>query len=145
MRVTGLGFLLVCSSVLSNAQTPLAPAPHRHVVSVSSAKERGSEPSIAVNPRNPSQVVAVFQPATVVYSAAGGHTFRNAVLPPVEGWRAGGDVSIAFDNKGQVYLSTLHFEKLGSMSYWVHGAGKNGIFVRRSGDGGKTWEKMLSP
>lgn len=141
MRVLELGFLLVCSSVLLSGQTPLAPAPHRHVVSVSSAKERGSEPSIAVNPRNPSQVVAVFQPATVIYSADGGQTFRNAVLPPVEGWRAGGDVSIAFDNKGQVYLSTLHFEKLGSMSYWAHGAGKNGIFVRRSGDGGKTWEK----
>ena len=111
---------------------------HRHVVSISEDMERGNEPSIAVNPRNPSQVVAVFQPATVVYSADGGQTFRNAVLPPVEGWRAGGDVSVAFDNKGQVHLSTLHFEKLGSMSYRAHGAGKNGIFVRRSSDGGKT-------
>lgn len=141
MRLTLIGFLLVCLNVLCGAQTPLAPAPHRHVVTVSGDKEHGSEPSIAVNPRNPAQVVAVFQPATVVYSTDGGQSFRTADLPPIEGWRAGGDVSITFDNRGHAYLSTLHFEKLGSMSYWAHGAGKNGIFVRRSTDGGKTWEK----
>jgi hypothetical protein len=50
-------------------------------------------------------------------------------------------VSVAFDNKGSVYLATLHFDKLGSASYWAHGAGRNGIFVRRSVDGGKTWDK----
>ena len=50
-------------------------------------------------------------------------------------------MSVAFDNKGSVYLATLHFEKLGSASYWAHGAGRNGIFVRRSVDGGKTWDK----
>jgi hypothetical protein len=43
--------------------------------------------------------------------------------------------------RGHAYLSTLHFDKLGSVSYWAHGAGKNGIFVHRSLDGGKTWEK----
>jgi len=59
----------------------------------------------------------------------------------VETWRGGGDVSVAFDDKGCVYLGTLHFDKLGSASYWAHGAKRNGIFVRRSLDGGKTWEK----
>lgn len=141
MRLTLIGFVLVWLNVVCRAQTPLSPAPHRHVVTVSGDKERGSEPSIAVNPRNPAQVVAVFQPATVIYSTDGGQSFQTADLPPIEGWRAGGDVSITFDNHGHAYLSTLHFEKLGSMSYWAHGAGKNGIFVRRSTDGGKTWEK----
>ena len=83
----------------------------------------------------------MFQPATVAYSNDGGQSFQTADLPPIEGWRTGGDVSVTFDNHGRAYLSTLHFEKLGSMSYWAHGAGKNGIFVRRSTDGGKTWEK----
>jgi hypothetical protein len=59
----------------------------------------------------------------------------------VAGWGNGGDVSTTFDNKGKVYLSSLHFDKLGSDSYWAHGTGHNGIFVRRSLDGGKTWEK----
>ena len=122
-------------------QSVLAPAPHRHSVTVSPPGSRGSEPSIAVNPNNANQVVAAFQPATVAYSTDGGQTFRTADLPPVETWRGGGDVSVAFDDKGCVYLGTLHFDKLGSASYWAHGAKRNGIFVRRSLDGGKTWEK----
>jgi hypothetical protein len=125
-------------------QTALPPAPHRHVITVSSPEERASEPSIAVNPNNPRQVVVTYQPASVEYSTDGGLTFSKADLPPIDGWRRGGDVSLAFDSKGHVYLSTLHFEKLGSVSYWAHGAGKNGIFVQRSPDGGKTWEKAAT-
>jgi hypothetical protein len=123
------------------AQSPLPPAPHRHVVTISPSNVHGSEPSIAVNPNSPQQVVAAFQPATIAYSTDGGQTFAPADLPPVEGWRGGGDVSVAFDNRGNAYLATLHFDKLGSASYWGHGPGRNGIFVRRSHDGGKTWEK----
>ena len=136
--------VLFCTG-LAYAQEPLPPAPQRHIVTISKPESRGNEPSIAVNPNNPEQVVATFQPATVVYSVDGGNTFSTADLPPVEGWRGGGDVSITFDSKGHAYLSTLHFEKLGSTSYWAHGAGKNGIFVRRSLDGGKSWEKTATP
>ncbi|MHB8500593.1 MAG: sialidase family protein [Candidatus Acidiferrales bacterium] len=132
------GFFL-CAVVF--AQTPLAPAPARRVVTVSAPSSHGNEPSIAVDPNNPTRVVAAFQPATIAYSTDGAQTFTTAELPPVEGWSGGGDVSVAFDNKGHAYLGTLHFDKLGSQSYWAHGAGRNGIFVRRSLDGGKTWEK----
>jgi hypothetical protein len=133
------GFLV--STTMGQAQSVLPPAPHRHVTTVSSPNQRGSEPSITVNPNNTNQVVATFQPATIAYSTDGGQTFALADLPPVEGWRVGGDVSVAFDDKGCAYLSSLHFDKLGSASYWAHGAGRNGVFVRRSLDGGKTWEK----
>ena len=133
------GFLV--SATMMQAQAALPPAPHRHVTTVSAPNQRGSEPSIAVNPNNTNQVVATFQPAAIAYSTDGGQTFALADLPPVEGWRVGGDVSVAFDDKGCAYLSSLHFDKLGSASYWAHGAGRNGIFVRRSLDGGKTWEK----
>jgi hypothetical protein len=141
MKLSSFAFLLSsCTATL--AQTaPLPPAPARHIVTVSPANSRGSEPSIAVNPNNLAQVVAAFQPATIAYSTDGAQTFATAELPAVEGWRGGGDVSVAFDNKGHAYLGTLHFDKLGSASYWAHGAGHNGIFVRRSLDGGKTWEK----
>jgi len=128
-------------SLTTLAQTPLPAPPGRRVVTVSPANSRGNEPSIAVDPNNPDRVVAAFQPATIAYSTDGAKTFTTPELPPVEGWRGGGDVSLAFDNKGGVYLATLHFDKLGSQSYWAHGAGRNGIFVRRSPDGGKTWEK----
>src|SRR5215472_808029 len=145
MRLIPVFCWLLLLGVFGWGQAPLPPVPHRHLATVSSDHKHGSEPSIAINPNHPSQVVAVFQPATVVYSSDGGQTFATADLPPVEGWRRGGDVSIIFDNKGHAYLSTLHFEKLGSMSYWAHGAGKNGIFVRRSLDGGKAWEKDAVP
>ena len=123
------------------AQSLLPPVPHRHIVTVSPADTRGNEPSIAVNPNNPRQVVAAFQPAGIAYSTDSGQTFAMADLPSIEGWRGGGDVSVAFDNNGYLFLATLHFDKLGSASYWAHGAGRNGIFVRRSVDGGKTWDK----
>src|SRR5215831_14684377 len=132
--------VLVCTTT-AQAQTPMPPAPHRHVTTVTSPNQSGSEPSIAVNPNDTNQVVAAFQPATIAYSTDGGQTFALADLSPVEGWRTGGDVSVTFDDKGYAYLGSLHFDKLGSASYWAHGAGRNGIFVRRSLDGGKTWEK----
>ena len=50
-------------------------------------------------------------------------------------------VSLAFDDKGNVLLSFLWIQKNGLPSYWGHGPGANGIFVRRSADGGKTWDK----
>src|SRR5215469_2653543 len=138
-------FGLVLAGAVVSAQAPLPPAPHRHVTTVSPSEVRANEPSIAVNPNNLKQVVAAFQPAGIAYSTDGGQTFASADLPPIEGWRGGGDVSVAFDNKGNVYLATLHFDKLGSASYWGHGAGRNGIFVRRSHDGGKTWDKEAAP
>ncbi len=139
MHSTTISLLVLLICPLCQAQIP--PAPQRRIVTISGANTHGSEPSIAVNRNNPSQVVAVFQPATVAYSTDGGQSFSAADLPPIEGWRAGGDVSLTFDNKGHAYLSTLHFDKLGSTSYWAHAAGKNGIFVRRSLNGGKTWER----
>jgi hypothetical protein len=122
----------------------LPPAPSAHVVNISPPAVRANEPSIAVNPNNPNQVVAVFQPAGVAYSTDGAQTFKLADLPAVPGWRAGGDVSTTFDNQGHAYLCSLHFDKLGAASYWAHGAGRNGIFVRRSRDAGKTWEKTAA-
>src|SRR5512146_2780284 len=135
-------FLTCCFAAgFAAAQSTLPRAPGAHIVAVSPPDSFGNEPSIAVNPNDSRQVVAAFQRATVAYSRDGGVTFTPAELPPVPGWREGGDVSLAFGSHGDVYLSTLHFDKLGSASYWAHGAGRNGIFVRRSLDGGKTWEK----
>jgi hypothetical protein len=141
MRLSVLIAVAILSLGIAAAQTPLPRAPGAHVVTISPPGGRGNEPGIAVNPKNPLQVVGVYQSAAVAYSTDGGKTFIPAELPPVPGWRGGGDVSVAFDDKGHVYLGTLHFDRLGSASYWAHNAGRNGIFVRRSLDGGKTWEK----
>ncbi len=137
-----LSFLLLLTGAVgfAFAQTSLPRAPGARVISISPPAVHASEPSIAVNPNNPSQVVAVYQPATVAYSTDSAQTFTLADLPPVPYWKGGGDVSVTFDNKGHAFLSSLHYDRLGAASYWAYGAGHNGIFVRRSLDGGKTWE-----
>lgn len=137
--------MMLLIGVTACAQSQLSRAPHARVVTISPQGIRGTEPSIAVNPANPNQVIAAFQPATIASSSDGAQTFNVVDLPAVPGWRGGGDVSVTFDNAGRAYLCTLHFDKLGSVSYWAHGAGRNGIFVRRSPDGGKTWETDATP
>jgi hypothetical protein len=39
----------------------------------------------------------------------------------------------------------MAFDKLGTFNYWAHGASRSGLFVRRSLDGGKTWEAKHVP
>ena len=74
------------------------------------------------------------------YSQDAGHTWQLAENVDPKNYRVSGDVSVAFDNQGHAFVCYIAFDKLGSFNYWAHGATRNGIFVRRSLDGGKTWE-----
>jgi hypothetical protein len=130
-------------SAQSSAQLPVPPG--AHVVTVSPPEHRGSEPGIAIDTRDPRHIVAVYQPAHAAYSTDSARTFAVAEGTTPSDWRVAGDVSVAFDDKGNAYLSYLTFDKLGTTSYWAHGAGRNGIYVRRSSDGGKTWDKDALP
>ncbi len=121
------------------AVAPLPPAPGAHVVTITPPGQTGSEPAIAVNPRDPDKVVGV-APHWVGYSGDGGRTFTpvdlsGRGLPPL------GDVSLAFDDRGQLFLSYLAIQKNGLPGYWAHGVGGNGIWVLHSGDGGRTWDR----
>jgi hypothetical protein len=99
---------------------------------------------VAVNPLNPRQVVVVFQvPAHAAYSNDSGRTWKLAEGVKPKEYRVSGDVSTAFDNKGHAFVSCIAFDRLGTFNYWGHGATRNGIFLRRSLDGGKTWEPQL--
>ena len=134
--------LFLIPAAFAVAQPSLPRAPGAHVVTISPPESRGNEPGIAVNPKDTNQVVAVFQGRSrAAYSTDGGRTFTLAEGTTPDDWRSAGDVSTAFDNKGHAFLCYLTFDRLGTTSYWAHGAGRNGIFVRRSPDGGKTWEK----
>lgn len=133
------------------AQSPLPRAPQAAVQTVSPAGGHYSEPGIAINPKDPRQIVVVFQGAEHVqgisnaaYSADSGRTFTLAHGTKDPDWKVGGDVSTAFDNRGQAFLCYLTFDRLGTTSYWAHNVGRNGIFVRRSPDGGKTWDKRAA-
>jgi hypothetical protein len=119
----------------------LPKAPHSQIFTLTPTPGSFTEPGIAVNPTNPQQVVGVFQDnAHAAYSWDAGHTWQVAEGVDPKNYRISGDVSVAFDNQGHAFICYIAFDKLGTFNYWAHGATRNGIFVRRSLDGGKTWE-----
>jgi hypothetical protein len=105
-----------------------------------------NEPSIAVNPRNPRELVAAFQTgARIAYSRDLGERWESASGTEPRNYAVSGDVSVAYDNLGHAFLCYIAFDKLGTENYWGHNATRNGIFVRRSLDGGKNWERGHVP
>ena len=120
----------------------LPPAPGARVITLTPKAGYFNEPSIAVNPRNPRQVVAAFQvPAHIAYSEDGGDSWNMAEPVAPKDYKISGDVSVTYDAHGHAILCYIAFDKLGTENYWGHNATRNGIFIRRSPDGGKTWEQ----
>ena len=134
-------FILFFSiSVLLQSQD-LPKVPHARVFTLTPTPGYFTEPGIAVNLTNPQQVVAVFQDnAHAAYSWDAGRTWQPAEGVDPKNYRISGDVSVAFDNRGHAIICYIAFDKLGTFNYWAHGATRNGVFVRRSLDGGKSWE-----
>ncbi len=145
----GLRFATVLAGVAAlasgpaSAQRPSSPlqrAPGARVVTISQPEHYGAEPAIALDPNAPAHVVAAYGGPWVAWSEDSARTFSPAERLVLGGaWRLGGDVSLAFDDRGAAYLSYLTSEGLGTPSYWAHHAGKSAIWVRRSPDGGRTW------
>jgi hypothetical protein len=126
---------------LHSQGTALAKAPGAEIFNLTPTPGTFSEPSIAVNPLNSRQVVAVYQDnARASYSEDEGRSWHAAENVAPENYRVSGDVSTTYDNQGHAFICYIAFDKLGTFNYWGHGASRNGIFVRRSPDGGKTWE-----
>lgn len=122
---------------------PLVPA--SRVIDLTPHPGFFNEPSIAVNPNNPRQIVAAYQvSATAASSSDAGEHWMLASATAPKDYAVSGDVSVAFDNKGHAFLCYIAFDKLGTENYWAHNATRNGIFVRRSNDGGKTWNPEAS-
>src|SRR5260370_3165106 len=138
MKTTALWFLLCAGSLRAQ---PLPPAPKSHLTDINPKPGFFNEPSIAVNPKNPQQLVVAWQVnASAAYARDGGKTWTIAEGTAPRDYRVSGDVSVTFDSAGHAQLCYIAFDKLGTSQYWAHGATRNGIFVRRSPDGGKTWE-----
>jgi len=124
----------------------LPKAPQSQIFSLTPSVGPFTEPAIAVNPMNPQQVVGVFQDNVhAAYSTDSGHSWKLAENVDPKNYRVSGDVSVAFDNQGHAFACYIAFDRLGSFNYWAHGATRNGIFVRRSLDGGETWEAEHIP
>jgi hypothetical protein len=123
------------------ATNPLPPVPGK-VFTITPEPGFHNEPAIAVNPGNPLQVFAAYQAhASVVYSQDGGATWTTAKGTASTDYKVSGDVAATYDKHGAAILCYIAFDKLGTDNYWARGATRNGIFIRRSADGGMTWEK----
>ena len=121
-------------------------APGAQVFSLTPKSGPFTEPSIAINPSNPRQVVAVFQDnAHASYSQDAGQSWKPAEGVAPANYKVSGDVSTTFDKNGHAFICYIAFDKLGTFNYWGHGATRNGIFVRRSLDAGATWEANDAP
>jgi len=132
-------------SLLALAQD-LLKAPQSQIFNLTPTPGYFTEPGVAVNPDNPQQVVVVFQDnAHAANSQDAGKTWQVADGVDPKNYRVSGDVSTTFDNQGHAFVCYIAFDKLGKFNYWAHGATRNGIFVRRSMDGGKTWEANHIP
>ncbi|MHB1935675.1 MAG: sialidase family protein [Acidobacteriaceae bacterium] len=132
--------LLVAVHAVSQTQPALPRAPQAQVTTLT-APGYFSEPSVAVNPINPQQVVVAYQvPANIAYSTDAGAHWQHAANTVPKEYKVSGDVSVTFDNQGHAILCSIAFNKLGTFNYWGHATNTNGVFVRRSLDGGKTWE-----
>jgi len=139
-RVT-LAAGMVLAFTISLGADELPRAPQARVFSLTPTPGFFTEPGVAVNPSNPKQVVAVFQDnAHAAYSRDAGESWQLAEGVAPNNYRVSGDVSVVFDNQGHAFICYIAFDQLGTFNYWAHGATRNGIFVRRSLDGGKSWE-----
>ena len=100
-----------------------------------------SEPAVTIDPENPQHIIVVFQnEAHAAYSRDEGKHWTVASGVQSKQYRVSGDVSAAFDTKGHAIICYMAFDKLGTFNYWGHNSSRNGLYVRRSLDGGKTWE-----
>jgi len=138
MKIFRLLLALYAGSLVAQQ---LPPAPKAHVVDVTPKAGYFNEPAIAVNSRDPQQLVAAWQVnASAAYSRDGGQTWKIAESTEPKNYRVSGDVSLAFDAAGHAILCYIAFDKLGTTNYWAQDATRNGVFIRRSLDGGQTWE-----
>jgi len=153
LRQAGLAFtiLILCVFALvvtvAARQIPgLPPPPGARVVKLTRHRGYFNEPSVAINPRNPQQVVVAYQTgAHVAYSGDAGAHWHKASDTLPRNYAMSGDVSVAYDNRGHAFLCYIAFDQLGTDEYWGHNATRNGIFVRRSLDGGKRWQRPVVP
>jgi hypothetical protein len=135
-------FVLVVAAAANGQASSIERLPGAKVITLTRHHGYFNEPSVAINPRNPQQVVVAYQTgARIAFSKDGGWNWRTAHGTTPRDYAVSGDVSVVYDNSGHALLCYIAFDKLGTDEYWGHNASRNGVFVRRSLDGGQTWKQ----
>src|ERR1700722_13110536 len=121
--------LLAAALVAPDALPQALPAaPGAKVTILTRRPGRFAEPSIAINPQNPKQILAAFQtPATAAYSEDSGEHWQIVTGTAPDNYKQSAAVSVAYDILGHAYLCYIAFDKLGSTNYWAHNAGRSGV------------------
>jgi hypothetical protein len=123
----------------------LTPLPQERITTLTPRSGYFNEPAIAIDPLRPLSLVAPFQiRGDVAFSEDGGRSWSESSSNILGDYKAAADVSAVFDNKGQAFVCHIAFDKLGTENYWAHNETRNGIYVNRSRDGGKTWSEKGS-
>jgi hypothetical protein len=105
-----------------------------------------NETSVAINPRNTAEMIASYQvPATVAHSTDSGSTWRSAPLPGTSAFELAGDPSVIYDADGHAYALYIAFDRPDDYDTLGRAAHRNGIYVNRSDDGGRTWRGVATP
>lgn len=138
-------------------------------VAVATGPKPVNEPSIAVNPRDPLNLVAGANDynammdvwAGVYVSKDGGKTWKVGMLPGypgdtrasgLTGFTGAGDAAIAFAPDGTVYYAGIAFKRqavgltnraLGGATVYL--SEPPTLFIARSRDGGETWDQVATP
>lgn len=132
-------------SVVTPAGTPAPPAPLLSAIAITPAGYH-NETSLAIDPADAQHVVAAWQiPATVAASADGGATWHAQPLPGVTRWQLAGDPVVGFDRAGHAYAVYIAFDRPADYDTLGRAAHRNGIFLNRSDDGGRTWRETPTP
>ncbi len=98
---------------------------------------------MAIDPADPRKMIASWQvPATVAWSGDSGATWKWTALPATSRWQLSGDPVVAFDGDGRGYALYIAFDRPEDYDTLGRAAHRNGIFVNRSDDGGRTWRAM---
>ena len=118
--------------------------------------QANNETFIALDPRNPDHLLASDNDYRLgdsgcgtSYSLNGGRDWSDSLLPsgfirgtafgtPREYWQAGGDTSVAFDSKGNAYLSCLVFQR-GAATSPNRDASRALLLFRSTGNAGASW------
>ncbi|HET7583881.1 MAG TPA: sialidase family protein [Gemmatimonadaceae bacterium] len=105
-----------------------------------------NETFAAINPLNTAEMVVSYQvPATVAHSTDGGATWRGAPLPGTDAFELAGDPSVTYDGDGHAYALYIAFDRPDDYDTLGRAAHRNGIYINRSDDGGRTWRGVAAP
>jgi hypothetical protein len=110
---------------------------------------RYSETAVASDPADPLHAVAAFQnpyttPIVTETTFDGGKTWAQGELRNPEHFKCQGDPRIAMGPDGNPAIAFIAFDRLGTPQYWAHRAGRNGIFVAASSDGGRSFAPPIA-